>query len=231
MRHLRFRRLDGGLWGSWGSCEPANVRLSVEITPELIDRVVEYLNDPEDWRRVWRGFLFMEKNGIDPAVMSAELNAYLNAPASPLPNPRALDPSDERALVLSLRARARVDLGLRPLDDEQCRAWRYQVPKQPAWRPDQLKPQSLVGTYRASAEELSRSIEKIMAEDPRLVPALLHILSANIQLELGEKVDVSWFARQIRPITANLFPFMTAVDVHQFSIDLLDYLTSSNSTQ
>jgi hypothetical protein len=35
--------------------------LSVEITPELIDQVVENLDDPADRRCSWRGLAFMER--------------------------------------------------------------------------------------------------------------------------------------------------------------------------
>ena len=63
----------------------------VELSDELIERLIAYLDDPEDQRSVWRGLHFMEAKGLDLSMRYEELNGYLTSERlSPLENPQQL---------------------------------------------------------------------------------------------------------------------------------------------
>src|SRR3954469_22086321 len=131
----------GSVGGAWGSCEPASVRLSVEITPELIDRIVRHLersDDPDDPYRVWQGLRFMEANGIDLSLGYDQIHGWLTSENSPLPDADSLTLDEERRIVLQLRQRLRSELGLPLRTADEQRHWRLDPPERRIWRPDQL---------------------------------------------------------------------------------------------
>ena len=98
-----------------------------ELTPELVDAIIGYLDRPKDDSRVWQGVRFMEREDIDPAIRCCRLHRYV-APRSSR-DPRASTMDRERELPLGARRRARLDEGLTPLSgDDGLLAGRATLP-------------------------------------------------------------------------------------------------------
>lgn len=191
----------------------------------LVQKIKDYLNHPDDPRGVWRGLQFMEKNGIDFALRSGELHAYLTDERSPLEDPSALSLEQERAIVLALREMVRDELGLAPLTDEEKLPWKYEHWFPTPWRPDQLVPKPWRETHHPTLDEIQDLRLKILDNFPDLMRALSAIYRHNLNAESGDVVSDTWIVHRWWDAIGKVRPELDAAGVQNCRNMMFEYLS------
>jgi hypothetical protein len=200
--------------------------LSVEITPELIDRLVVYFgpeDDPEDPARLWQGLCFMEQQGIDFSMRSAELIGYLTSSSlSPVPGAADLTDEDLRRFVLAIRDKVRETIGLPPLSEEEKNAWRF-VP-----RPGRLvrapyqRQSKVYGVNFGGGLDPVKVARRVGLEDPELVRVLRLFAEYNLNLpkDSPSRLSLMWIRREVQNLIILQNPEIGAID----ALELSDWL-------
>lgn len=192
---------------------------------ELIDRLIAYLDDPEDQTRVWKGLRFMEANGLDFALRYEELHGYLTDERnSPIENAKHLTHEEEREIVLALRDAVRRDLGLPPLTEEEERAWEYRRREPVRWRPDQMQAVKGNQRYRTTPAERAQMRGVISSKEPEILRAMTLFAAHEVGLgdRYNEALSTLWLMPRLNSLIAEARPDLGAMDVHQFVFDLLE---------
>jgi hypothetical protein len=208
----------------FGCLSIAEVFLMItQITPDLVDEIVGYLDDPTDRRRVWRGLCFMEKMGLDWSLRSAELHAYLtDEDHSPLALYGGTDAQEEKAVVLALRQRARADLGLPPLSDQELRSWNYSMPADGEVEGSSGERQTWSETYHADHEERAKVRAEVARLDPELSRALVLFAAHNAQADGSAMLSTFWVRDSLKKLVRQIMPALSGLDTHQLVSDILN---------
>jgi hypothetical protein len=200
----------------------------LEIWPEkaLVDKVITYLNNPEDRRGVWRGLTFMEVKGVEVSLRYGELHAYLTDPnESPVPNPEGLTRSQERQLVLALRQSIREQAGLQLIDDVEMVMWKYEPPVEPpSWRPDQLVSRVWADTYKPSEDELRSVKSRLKEQHPEIVRAIELFSRQNRASKATSDIPLStfWICGPLTGLLSRMLPHLEASGVRNVMNAVLD---------
>jgi len=189
--------------------------MSVAITPQLIEKLVAYLNQPDDAGRVWSGLLFMEEKGLDPSLRSDELAGYLHDPrSSPLPDPERVTDEDLREIALALRDRARADAGLPPLSPDERTSWTFAMRRVPAarLRGRQMK---MSGESPGGGLDVSAIEKELLGRDPELLRAVRVFASASGPLSKENqetRQSYVWFMNLLAGLVMEAHPEIGGVD-------------------
>jgi hypothetical protein len=191
-----------------------------DITPDLIDEVIGYLSDPASTRGLWAGLCFMEAQGLDWSLRAGELHDSLTDKRhSPLALFGGIDAEEERALVLALRQRARADLGLSPLTEEETASWSYAIPEVAAW--GRGESQTWSDTYHASKGERDEVRAKIAELAPELSRALTAFTVHNAKADDAHSLSMLWLGFPLQELIHRIMPALSYLDTSQFVTDLL----------
>jgi hypothetical protein len=208
-------------------------RLSLEITPRLIDEIVAYFDKADDAARLWKGLCFMERHGIDLALRSPELIGYLrDHPNSPVPDAQSLSGDELRELVLAIRERVRQVIGLPPLGRAERDAWRLErrPPRPPVVRKSQSK---RFGENRWGGLDPAIVYEELVHEDAELMRAVELFASQNGPLteENAESQEsYIWFRDELDDIILRLHPSIGGIDALEISETILRWLEDRKGT-
>jgi hypothetical protein len=194
-----------------------------EITPEIVDRIRAYLSDSQDSSDVWRGLLFMEANGIDVALRSTQLHAYLSDPCySPIPDARSLSAEQERLVLLEVRAELRRELGMAPLTGAERKAWRYEPQRPFAW------PRGEAGPWRRNFDHAQRQafLGALEAKRPGLISALRRFAEYNTAISHDDaaKLSTEWLYHDLLQAVYALGEAMSDLDAHHLVLQIQDDL-------
>ena len=180
---------------------------------DLLSKIVEYLDDPEDFSGVWRSFCFLEARGFDVGLMRHQLHGYLtDVMHSPVDDPQNLSADQERDLVLALRIVARRAMHLTSLGNKELQEWGYCPPTPSPPPPRQLRP--AYPRYEPTAEELGALKGRIRREEPNLLQALRTISIENAKSSQTEMARLStiWIGHRLEWYVRSMFPYLGGVD-------------------
>jgi len=198
----------------------------------LIEKLIAYLDDPNDKAGVWRGLRFMEENGLDFGLRAGELNAYLTDPDfSPIENPQDLTHEQVRTLILALRDVVRNDLGLPPLTGEERQAWDFELVPPLQWRPDQMVGKAWGETYHPTPDEIAELKAKFIDEAPELSRALALFTAYNaLHDDLNDiRQSLMWSYYPMIKFIARARPDLDASGVHNAERLVLDSFKPRNN--
>jgi hypothetical protein len=195
----------------------------LRIDSKVLESLVQYLNGEGDEIGPWSALCFMEKNGIDPALLAEILHAYLTDPnLSPLPQAANLRLQDERAIVLELRGRARRELGLEPLTPIQIVNWKYEVPPPRLYKASG-RPRPLRDIRRIEPDDRNCLFAMIRLEFPDLANAIELAIKENVINRLTrEYISLEWVYIHLRRILTDLREDLDQLEIHRLIIDVID---------
>lgn len=199
--------------------------MPVEVSGDLVTRIIAYLDNPEDQRGVWRGLHFMESNALDLSLRSEELHGYLtNEDNSPIEAPEQLSHEQEREIILTLRDVIRRDLGLAPLTAEERRLWEYRYREPLRWSASDRTALSHPDRYRTTAAERQTIRELVGREEPEILRALNLFVSHAVEMGNDNRKKHSWIWIKLRleRIIGKMRPELGRLDVIQIIDDLIE---------